>query len=79
MKSEISALNHEKTFLNHKLKVSSRKFEYENDSNSMIIDSENNVMSKSSPAVLNKIKDLSNSSILEKRKKRDEDIHNFKR
>lgn len=76
LKSEISALNHEKTFLNHKLKVSSRKFEYENDSNSMIIDSENNVMSKSSPAVLNKIKDLSNSSILEKRKKRDEDIHN---
>lgn len=76
LKSEISALNHEKTFLNHKLKVSNRKIDNELDGNSMINDSDINAITNSSPGLINKTKDLSNSSILEKRKKRDENIQN---
>lgn len=76
LKSEISALNHEKTFLNHKLKVSNRKIDNEFDGNSIINDSDNNAITNSSPGLINKTKDLSNSSILEKRKKRDENIQN---
>ncbi|SGZ39563.1 uncharacterized protein HGUI_01763 [Hanseniaspora guilliermondii] len=76
LKSEISALNHEKTFLNHKLKVSNRKIDSEIDGNSMINDSDNNAITNSSPGLISKAKDLSNSSILEKRKKRDENIQN---
>lgn len=76
LKSEISALNHEKTFLNHKLKVSSRKIDNELDSISIINDSDSNLITNSSPGLINKTKDLSNSSILEKRKIRNENIQN---